>query len=53
MGGLRANLVVKLVDQASVGEGATGHDLKVASAGSVGVEVLGLNTPLLKIACSR
>lgn len=42
-----------LVDKTDVGESTTGHDLIVTSAGTVGVEVLGGNTALSKVASGR
>ena len=39
-----------LVDEAHVGEGTTGHDLVVTSAGTVGVEVLGGDVALGEVA---
>lgn len=49
MNGLRAHLVVKLVDQACVSEGTSGHDLKVTSSRTVGVKVLDFDTALSQI----
>lgn len=51
--GGRADLRYHLVDQADVGEGATGHNLIVTSAGTVGVEVLSLDSTLSEVAGSR
>ena len=48
-----ADLRHHLVDKTDVGEGATGHDLIVTSAGAVGVEVLSSDTTLCKEAGGR
>jgi hypothetical protein len=48
MNGLRAHLVVQLVNQTGVGESTSGHDLEVASASTIRIEVLGLNAMLLE-----
>ena len=53
MDGSGADLRYHLVDQTDIGEGATGHDLIVTSAGTVGVKVLSLNSTLGEVASSR
>ena len=47
--GLGSGLANELVDQTDVGEGTTGHDLVVTTPGTVGVELLGLNTVLVEV----
>ena len=39
MDSLRSHLIVQLVDNSGVSESTSGHDLEVASASTVGVEV--------------
>ncbi len=51
--GGRTNLVDHLVNETDVGKSTTGHDLIITSAGTVGVEVLGGDTTLSKVASGR
>ena len=52
MNSLRADLIIKLVNKSGVSEGTSCHDLEVSSSCAIGVEVFGLNTVGLEIACS-
>ena len=47
--GLGSSLADELVDQTNVGEGTTGHNLVVTTPGTVGVELLGLNTVIVEV----
>lgn len=47
--GIGSDLVVHLVDESGVGEGSSGHDFVVSSSGSVGVEILSLDSSLFEV----
>lgn len=43
----------ELVDESDIGESTSGHDFVISSSSTVSVEILGLNTSLLEVSCSR
>jgi hypothetical protein len=52
MDGLWADLVDQLVDESHIGESTSGHDLVIASSGTIGVEVFRADSSALKISGS-
>jgi hypothetical protein len=51
--GVWTDLLDHLVDDTSVSKGASSHDLVVASASTVGVEVLLLHVTFIQVTCGR